>query len=269
MDVRRSAAMILRFPLLQSGGGRFGGGGAPGARTRSFSEATRDYERQVAGLRDFFDQARRYQRAKAAAAPGFRTDLKFEAMLPVLDRKLPVMVTAIRRRAIRDAIDFADREKVRIILAESREVAPFAAELKSKDIPVILGPTLALPLERDDPYDAAFTLPAELHKAGVKFAFGSFGNQFARNLPYQAAASVAFGLPYAEALKAVTLNPAEIWGVAEKLGSIDKGKWADLVLTDSDILETRTQVKQVFIQGRHVDLDNKHHRLYQKYLNRP
>jgi imidazolonepropionase-like amidohydrolase len=88
-------------------------------------------------------------------------------------------------------------------------------------------------------------------------------------LPYQAATAVAFGLPYEEALKAVTLNAAEIWGVADEIGSIDKGKWADLIVTDGDPLETRTQLKMEFIKGKTVDLENKHHRLYEKYLNRP
>jgi Imidazolonepropionase and related amidohydrolases len=103
----------------------------------------------------------------------------------------------------------------------------------------------------------------------VKFAFASFSTEFARNLPYQAAAAVAFGLPHEEALKAITVNAAQIWGVADQLGSIEEGKWADLMITDGDPLETQTQVKQVFIKGKSVDLDNKHHRLYEKYLNRP
>jgi imidazolonepropionase-like amidohydrolase len=103
----------------------------------------------------------------------------------------------------------------------------------------------------------------------VKFAFGSFGNQFARNLPYQAANAVAFGLPQQEALKAVTLYPAEIWGVAAEMGSVEKGKWADLIVTDGDPLETRTQVMQMFIQGKPVDLSSKHLRLYEKYRTRP
>ena len=102
----------------------------------------------------------------------------------------------------------------------------------------------------------------------MKFAFATFTNQFSRNLPYQAATAVAFGLPYDEALKAVTLNAAEIWGVADRIGSIEEGKWADLMVTDGDPLETKTQVKQLFIKGKSVDLDNKQHRLYEKYLNR-
>jgi imidazolonepropionase-like amidohydrolase len=112
-------------------------------------------------------------------------------------------------------------------------------------------------------------LPSELHKAGIKFAFGTFNVQFARNLLYQAATAVAFGLPYEEALKAVTLNAAEIWGVAHELGSIEEGKSADLILTDGDPLETRTRIKRMFIRGQAVDLTNRHTRLYDKYLNRP
>ena len=95
------------------------------------------------------------------------------------------------------------------------------------------------------------------------------GEWFVRDLPYQAATAVAFGLPYQEALNAITLNPAQIWGVADKLGSIEEGKSADLMVTDGDPLEAKTQVKQLFIKGKTVDLDNKHKRLYEKYLNRP
>ncbi|MGC9970744.1 MAG: amidohydrolase family protein [Bryobacteraceae bacterium] len=269
MGIRPSAAMLLQFPVLQVASRRFAlevpGEDRPRA---TLAEARRNYERQLQRLREFFEQARRYRKAKAAGAPGFETDLKLEAMLPVLEGKLPLVVHAERERAIREAIRFGEQEKLRIVIAEATEAWKVAAELKAKNIPLILGPTLELPLEEDDPYDKPFTAPGELHKAGVKFAFGSFGNQFARNLPYQAAAAVAFGLPYQEALKAVTLNAAEIWGVSDQIGSIEKGKWADLIVTDGDPLETRTQIKQEFIKGRAVDLDNKQRRLYEKYLNR-
>ena len=133
---------------------------------------------------------------------------------------------------------------------------------------VILGNTQELPLEEDDPYDSVYSLPAELHKAGVKFAFGTFDVQFARDLPYQPASAVPFGLPYEEALKSVTINAAEIWGVAGKLGSIEPGKLADLVLTDGDLLEVRTQVKRMWIAGREVDLSSRHIKLYEKYSAR-
>ena len=271
MAMAPSAALHLAFPVIRSSGGR-GGEYATmmqqGPRA-TFAEARRNHERELQELSEFFEQARRYQKAKAAGGSGFKADVKLEAMLPVLDRKAPVMVTAVRERAIREAVQFADRQKIRIILANPRRFGDTLKDIKSKDIPVILGPTLELPLEDDDAYDAEFALPAELHKAGVKFAFGSFNNQFARNLPYQAANAVAYGLPYDEALKAVTLYPAEIWGVAAQYGSIEKGKIADLMVTDGDPLETKTQVKRLFIKGREVDLESKHTKLYKKYMARP
>jgi imidazolonepropionase-like amidohydrolase len=265
MAVRPSAAMVVQFPTIGGGGGR-GFGFAP---STPFAEARRNYERRLQQLREFFEQARLYRQAKEAKAAGFETDLRFEAMLPVLEGKLPVVVRASRERAIRDALKFIEQEKVRGIIADGSESYKVAAELKARGVPVILGPTLRLPLEEDEPYDMPVTIPSLLHKAGVKFAFGSFGNQFARNLPYQAANAVAYGLPYEEALKAVTLTAAEIWGVAGELGSIEKGKLGDLIVTDGDPLETKTQVKYSFIGGRQVDLSNKHLRLYEKYRARP
>ena len=265
MAVRRDAVMHLVFPTIRSGGRGF----AAGASRMPYAEARRRYEQQVRSLREFFEQARRYQRAKAQPGPGFRTDLKFEAMIPVLEGKLPMMITASREKAVREALEFAAKEKVKVILAGLREPGSQLDEIKKRGIPVVLPETLALPLEEDDPYDAAFTLPAELHKAGIKFAFGSFDVQFARNIPYQAATAVAFGLPHEEGLKSVTINPAEIFGVSDQIGSIEKGKLADLMVTDGDPLETRTQIRHLFIRGRQVDLANKHQRLYDKYLNRP
>ena len=269
MEVRKSAAMTMRFPMLQNISARFPDAPAGLFPRQSQADAKKNYETQLRELKEFFDEARRYQKAKAAKAPGFKTDLKMEAMLDVLDGKLPLLAVTPRERAMRDAVQFGDREKVRVVLAEPREVGKMGPELKAKNVAVIVGPTLALPAEEDDPYDSAYTLPDRFYRAGVKIAFGTFGNEFARNLPYQAATAVAFGLPHDEAMKAITLNPAQIWGMGDKIGSIEEGKWADLIVTDGDPLETTTQMKQMFIKGKPVDLDNKHRRLYEKYLNRP
>ena len=266
MEIRRSAAMVLHFPIIETAGGRRA---ALSQRGAPFPEAKRIYDNKLADLRVFFESARRYRQAKLAAPAGFRTDVKFEAMIPVLEGKLPVAIVAERERTIREALQFAEKEKIRMILAEPREAGKLASEIKARNVPVILGPTLAAPLNEDDPYDAAYTLPAELDRAGVKFALGTFSNSFSRNLPYNAAQAVAYGLPRETGLKAITLNAAEIWGVGDQYGSIDKGKWADLMVTDGDPLEVRTQVKQVFIHGREISLDNKHLRLYQQYNKRP
>ena len=134
---------------------------------------------------------------------------------------------------------------------------------------VILGSIVELPAREDDPYDARFTLPRDLAKAGVKFALTSPSTEFARDLPYEAGFAAAYGLSHADALKAVTLAPAEILGVADRIGSIEVGKLADLVVTDGDLLELRTQVKNLFVAGKNVSLETKHTRLYEKYLNRP
>ncbi|MEO8129800.1 MAG: amidohydrolase family protein [Bryobacteraceae bacterium] len=264
MAILRSGAMHINFPVLNAPPSQFGD-----SRGVPFAEARKEYEARVRALHEFFEQCRRYQKAKSAAMPGFQTDLKYEAMIPVLERTLPALVTAVRERAVHDAVEFAGQERIRIILADVREPGKMLPELKAKGIPVVLGKTLELPLNDDDPYDAPASLPAQFYKAGVKFAFASFSASFSRNLPYQAANAVAFGLPYSEALKAVTLNAAEIWGVSDRMGSIDEGKWADLMITDGDPLETKTQIKQLFIKGKPVDLENRHHMLYEKYINRP
>jgi imidazolonepropionase-like amidohydrolase len=265
MQLMAPVSLLLQFPAVQTGPD----GSAPRSRRIPYPEARKNYEKRLRDLKEFLEQSRRYQKAKAAGGAGFEPDLKFEAMLPVLERKLPVVIRAARERALRAAIKFGEEEKLKIVIAGAAEAWKVAAELKAGKIPLILGPTLSLPLEEDDPYDRTFTMPAELHKAGVTFAFGSFSASFARNLPYQAAAAVAFGLPYEEGLKALTINAARIWGVGDRIGSIETGKLADLIVTDGDPLETRTQVRHMFINGRPVELGNKHKRLYEQYLSRP
>jgi imidazolonepropionase-like amidohydrolase len=275
MAVERTAAMHLLFPAIAGRGGR-GGGAIPdsvlelisGTAGATYTQARRTYEQQISKLNDFFDQARQYQKERAAHAPGFKTDLKLEAMIPVLEGKVPMAVSAGRASAIHDAIAFADKQNIKIVILQPRELGKAAAELKAKNIPVILGRVLALPQAEDDPYDQAFTLPSEAYKAGVKFAFGTFDNEFVRNLPFEAAAAVAFGLPYDEALKAITINPAEIWGVGNELGSVEKGKWADLLITTGDPLEIQSGIKHLYIKGREVELTNKQTRLYEKYIAR-
>jgi len=268
MEVKRSAAMHLHFPTIGGGSSRRGYAAMFGTRP-SYEESKKAYDKDVADLNNFFEEARRYSLAKAAKQPGFQPNLKLEAMLPVIEGKTPLLVTAVRERAIRDALAFADKQKIKIILCQAVDADKVALELKSRDIPVILGPTLSLPIEEDDPYDRPFDTPANLYKAGVKFSFGTFSNEFSRNLPYQAAAAVGFGLPKEEAMKALTVNAAQIWGVANQLGTIEEGKSADFMVTTGDPLEESTQVKQLFIRGKVVDLENKHHQLYERYKARP
>jgi imidazolonepropionase-like amidohydrolase len=273
MAVRPSAAVCVQFPNL----GRVGRGSIPddvlvllgeGGPAGGYTQQLRTYQQQIAKLADFLEEARRYQKAKTAHEPGFEPNLKYEAMLPVLERKTPLAISISSPRTIHDAIAFGEKQNVKIVLLQPHELGSAAEELKAKNVPVILGKVLALPDAEDNAYDQAFTLPSEVYKAGIKFAFGTFDNEFIRNLPYQAATAVAFGLPQEEALKAVTINPAEIWGVSDQVGSIEKGKSADLLVTNGDPLEIQTQIKYLYIAGKEVPLSNKQTRLYDRYMTR-
>jgi imidazolonepropionase-like amidohydrolase len=272
MEVSRSAAVQLNFPTL----GNRGRGGVSAEFADLFSDtlsgnsasARRTYEDNLKKIDEFFDSARRYRAAKSANLSGLRIDLALEAMIPVLDGKVPLAVSASTSEAMKDAIAFSDKHKVKIVIMGPREVGNVGPELKSRGIPVVLGRTLALPMAEDDSYDQAMALPAQFYKAGVKVALGTFTNEFVRNLPFQAAAAVAFGLPQEEALKAVTINPAEIWGKSDVLGSIEKGKYADLVIATGDVLDVRSKIEHVYVKGREVELSNKQTRLYEKYMGR-
>jgi imidazolonepropionase-like amidohydrolase len=231
--------------------------------------AKKAFDDKLTALRTFFADARRYRVAKLAKAPDLVRDLRFEAMLPVLEGATPLFVAATREREIRDAIAFADAQKVRIILADPYEAYKVLPLIASRHIPVVLGPTYSLPLHPDDDYDRSFTTPADLYKAGIKFSIATFSSRLSRNLPYQAAAAVPFGLPHDEAYKAVSINAAEIFGMGKRLGSLDEGKVADLIVTDGDPLETTTHITQVFIGGKPVSLETRQKQLYEKYLARP
>lgn len=277
LGLKPHAALHLIFPAIAGGGGR--GGFVPDADPTtgfggagSFATQKQNYDKAIAELNSYFEQARRYKQAKDAKTPGLKPDLKLEAMLPIIEGKEPIMVTARREREIKDAIAWADKQKVKIILVDAVEAMKASKEIKDHNISVILGPSLSLPRGPDDPYDEAFTTPLELQKAGIKFAIATLyreGPSFARNLPYQAAQAVAFGLPAEDAMMSITKNAADILGVGDQIGTVEEGKWADLVVTDGNPLETKTTVKLLFIKGKPVDLDNKQKELYEKYLNRP
>jgi len=265
--VKPSAVMDLLFPRIQTVSQR-DATFLPG-RPRSYQEVEKEYRKRLKEISEFFDSARRYEKAKAAGAADFRHDARLEAMIPVIDGKLPLFVRAEREQMIKDAIAFADTEKVRIIIADPREIGSTGPLLKEHNIPVVLGKTFQLPMHDDDPYDAPYTLPNEFYKAGVKICFGTFDVEFARNVSFEAAQAVAFGLPRQEALKGLTINSAEILGAGDQLGSIEKGKRADLILTDGDPMQARTNIKQMFIAGQEVSLESRHTREYEKWMQRP
>ena len=267
MLLKKSVAAVLNWPQIETQTFDFS---TFTRKQKPYTEAKQEYEKQVNELTDWLDRARHYAVALGhGGATDYQRDVKLEALVPVIRGELPVLVFADRARDIRNAVEFCEKQKLKMILAGGGEAYKVKDLLRSKGIPVILRPTLSEPNDEDDPYDRPLSQPAELASAGIKFAFGSFDNSFARRLGQQAANAVAHGLPYEEALKAVTLYPAEILGLADQVGSLESGKIANIIVTNGDPLELTTEVRYLFIKGQLTSLDNKHKALYEKYLNRP
>jgi imidazolonepropionase-like amidohydrolase len=271
MVLKSPVAMHINWP---GGGGGRGFGGEFGGQPRSATELRREQERQIESLKKILRDAAAYGDAKDARAkdpslPKQNVDLKLEALIPVVRGQMPVVINANLERDIKSAIAFVGEMKLKAIISGGAEAYRVADQLKAKNIPVIVGPVLRVPVREDDPYDAAFANAGLLSKAGVKIAFQTNDSAYSRNLPYHAGMAAAFGLSKEEALKAVTIYPAEIFGIADRVGSIEQGKIANLIVTDGDPLEIRTQIKHVFINGRDIPLTSRHTELYEKYKARP
>jgi imidazolonepropionase-like amidohydrolase len=193
-----------------------------------------------------------------------KRDLKLEALLPYLQGKKSIVLAAEEPSDLETAVGLARQFNLKFVLnhvSHSQPVLDYVASLK---VPVIVGPIYESP-KNYERYDAVYRLPGELYKRGVKIAFASYDAHAVRNLPYAAGYATAFGLPHDEALKAITLNPAEIWGVADQLGSLDVGKTANVVVADGDPLDVKTDVKRIFIAGRQVPMTSRQTALRDRY----
>jgi imidazolonepropionase-like amidohydrolase len=264
MRMDPGAAMSINYPTLGGGRGRFGGRGARG----SWSETEERYAGQVARLDEWLDAGRQYAQAVAAGSD-VRRDLKLEAMAKVVNREIPVLLSANGERNIRNAVEWAQRQNLRFVITGGREAWKIADWLADNDVPVILSPTQAMPNGADASYAEAYANPGKLYAAGVKIAFATFNSANSRTLPYEAAMAVPFGLPADAALDAVMRNGAEMLGLGDDIGTIEPGKLGNVIVTDGNPLEIQTQVTELFILGRQVSTDNKHKSLYDKYRARP
>ncbi|MCX7993688.1 MAG: amidohydrolase family protein [Fimbriimonadales bacterium] len=261
--------MVIKTPI-----GLFMNFLAPSSTPNQSAEARRrDWESRMRPINDFLEDARRYQRAHQAAGregvPAHERDPRFDAMLPILEGKLPLFVRVNSALGIQAALRWAEEQKLRLVIVGGAEAHKVADLLREKQVPVILEGVHNMPSAESEPYDEPFVLPKRLHDKGVRFCIASNDASNARNLPYHVATAVAHGLPREEALKAITLYPAEILGLAHRLGSIEVGKDANLVLLSGDPLDIRTQVIQVWIAGRPIEMTSKHIRLYERYRTRP
>jgi imidazolonepropionase-like amidohydrolase len=224
---------------------------------QDYSDRWSDYEKKKS------DASAKSDDKKGPPSPPKR-DLKLEALLPYLQGKKPVVLAAQEPSDLETAVGLARQFNLKFVLnhiSHSQPVLDYVASLK---VPVIVGPIYEDP-KNYERYDAVYKLPGELYKRGVKIAFASYDAHTVRNLPYAAGFASAFGLPHDEALKAITLNPAEIWGVADQLGSLDVGKTANVVVADGDPLDVKTDVKRIFIAGRQIPMTSRQTELRDRY----
>ena len=228
-------------------------------------------EEKLSEFDALLDEARRYRTGRQLRPEATPTDVRLESLFSVLDGNLPIIAEANEQGVIESAVTYAESQQLSLIIYGGYDAVPCADLLRKYDVPVIIGSIYRLPRRRHDPYDAPYTLPERLRQAGVRYAISGAGAgspggaAAARNLPYHAATAVAYGLRPSEAIRAITLSAAEILGVADQIGSITVDKDATLIITDSDILETESNVTAAFIQGRTVDLSSRHQMLYEKY----
>jgi imidazolonepropionase-like amidohydrolase len=252
-------------------------------------EMVRDYEaglqinwpggssakRQLEQLTEFLSEARLYDKLRSQAdslpddqRPLLIADPRLEAMRPYLAGKKRVFIEADSRKAIAEALLFAEKEKLKIVIAGGTDAWKLADELKKRDVPVIVGPVMRSPVASYDPFDAPYANPGRLYEAGVKFCIRSDNASNSRNAPFEAAMAVAYGLPEDEALRSVTLSAAEILNIDERVGSLTVGKSADLLISDGSPLQITAQIKGVFVEGNPYPPESRQTRFYERYRQR-
>ena len=264
MEIDRHASLYLSLPGLMSSGSprSFSLGG----RGSSNLETQERFDKTVAELKELFAQVRQYARHDSGERERNR---QLEALIPAATGKQLVVLEANSQVDIREAVRFARGLDLNFAISGASDAWKVATFLKENNVRVILGPVQKLPRRADDPLNIVYATPGILHQIGVQFALSTGGSSDARTLAFEVGNAVAHGLPHDAALRSVTLAPAEIFGVEDQIGSIEPGKWANLVVTDGDIFEYQTRIRHVFIKGTPVSLESKHTRLYQKYLNKP
>ncbi len=264
MTYKAPVSMMMDWPSLSIPYSPSGG--------KSEEERKNAIEKNMALLNKTFMDVRAYMVAHSSQTnkntSHYKTDLRLASLIPVLQRELPLWIKANSLVDIEAAISWSKTQQIRIVIIGAADTEFTTELLKENNIPVIVSPILRLPSRRDANFDQPFTLPNKLYQAGVKFCIASGGASAVRNLPYHAAKAAAYGLPKQEALKAITVYAAEILGVSDKLGTLEIGKDATLIITDGDPLEITTHVEKLYIEGRDIDLGNKHNDLYLKYQKR-
>ncbi|MCZ6688043.1 MAG: amidohydrolase [Planctomycetota bacterium] len=227
----------------------------------------KDYEERLAAYEESKamgeEEGKESRREKKKPKPPTR-DLVHESLLPVLDGDVPVIARAQRVDDILTAIRLAEEFGLRLILAKATEAYKIADTLAEKGIPVIVGPVTTQPSSMET-LGAIYENAAKLHAAGVKISIQTGDAHNVRNLPYQAGLAVTYGLPHEAALRAVTIDAAEILGISDRTGSLKAGKDADIIVVSGDPFQPLTRVEHVLIRGRRIPLSSRQTELAKKY----
>lgn len=276
MIAKEKVALQLAWPSAGGGGrgrgggggGRFGGAGPAGDPMVAYQNGVRQIYRWFADAKAYGDAWDRVTANGAQPPVGWTRNLRYEAMLPAVRGQMPIIVDANTVAQMRDVIRFMDSLKVKVIIHGASEGWQFADTLAARQIPVILDGVTGVP-GNDDPYDLVYANPGVLQKAGVQLAFATGGASSARDLPYEVGLSIAYGLDPDEALRAMTINPARMFGVDRDYGSIEVGKVANVIVATGDPIDIRSLIKEVIIKGQRTRFDDRHTELYEKYRARP
>lgn len=237
----------------------------PGGSNRK--NAIDELKRHIKDAR-LYDKARNLEADAKSGSPAMLIDPRYEALRPYLRGEKPVFIEADSRQELVEALQFTEQEKLKVVLCGATDGWKVADRIKAGGVSVIVGPVMRRPLEAYDPFDAPYANAGRLHEAGIKLCFRSETASNSRNLPFEAAMAVSYGLPEKEALRAITLSTAEILGAGDQLGSITPGKQANLVISDGSLLQPTTQIKGVIIQGKPYQPENRQTRFYEKYRAR-
>jgi imidazolonepropionase-like amidohydrolase len=256
-QVRPVTGLALAFPGGGGGGGRGGGGGGRGGGAPAAGAGLADLDKLLTQARAYSANANR------------QMDWTLEPLIPIITKKAPFFVQAGSEDAVRQAIAWAERQGLNIVIRTNPAAAVATADLlKAKNVPVILSTILSMPQGEDIFHAATYQAPGLLAKAGVLFSFSSGGFETSRLVPFQAAMAVAWGLSKEDAIKAMTINAAKIFGADKMIGTLEPGKIANLVVVNGDPLEIRSRIQHVVIAGRDIPRESKHTELFKRYMGR-
>ncbi|MDP2039564.1 MAG: amidohydrolase family protein [Sulfuricurvum sp.] len=251
-------AVVMNFP--SSGRrGRFD--------RRSDEDVKKDSEKALKEANEIWGNASKYLELKKSGA-----ELQFypemDQLAKAVSGELPLLIVVDAASDIQNAIKWVEGKNIKVIFSGVAEGWRVADEIAKAGIPVITGPVQDLPTRQSDRYDTPYANAGKMAKAGVKVALRTDEEENVRNLPFHAAFAAAYGLGKEDALKAITINPAEIFGIADQYGSVEAEKRANLIISTGDPLETKSQILHVFIDGYMIPMSNRHIRLYQEFLER-